>query len=57
MVGIGYPEGILLGLFMLALYGFLFWIVWKFYSVLSRMNENLTGIRRALEGEHRPHVG
>jgi len=49
MVGIGFPEGIILGLFMLAVYGFMFWIIWKFYYVLARMNENLNGIRHALE--------
>ncbi len=44
----GFPE-ILSILVLFGVYGLLFFVVWKFYQVLSRMNDNLTGIRRALE--------
>jgi hypothetical protein len=42
-------TGFLTALFMLAMYAIMFWVIWKFYYVLARMNENLNGIRQALE--------
>ena len=48
MAAVGFP-GIFLALFMLVIYGFVFWVVWKFYEVLAKMNENLDGIRRVME--------
>jgi hypothetical protein len=48
MRGLGFPE--LFAVFlMLFVYGLVLFVVWKFYNVLSRMNDNLTGIRQALE--------
>ena len=44
------PVAILLALF----YGLIFFCIWKFYQVLSRINENLVGIRQALEQSGRP---
>jgi hypothetical protein len=29
------------------------WILWKFYQVLSRISENLAGIRQTLEEQRR----
>jgi type II secretory pathway component PulF len=45
---LAFPE-LLFVLFMLFVYGLVLFIIWKFYNVLSRMNDNLTGIRQALE--------
>ena len=49
---IGGPEKIVLGL-GLFLYGLIFFvtffIIWKFYQILSRINDNIAGIRQALE--------
>lgn len=33
-------------------YGVMFYIVWKFYQMLSKINDNIAGIKRALE--HNP---
>ena len=36
-------------LLMLLFYAFMLFIVWKFYQVLSRINDNLYGIGKVLE--------
>jgi len=33
----------------LLIYGALFFCVWKFYQVLTRINDNIAGIKRALD--------
>jgi hypothetical protein len=40
----------------LAFYGIVFFFVWKFYQILSRINDNIAGIRHAVErnGGDRP---
>jgi hypothetical protein len=43
------PVQIIPLLLFLCVYAFIFFAVWKFYQVLSRMNDNLAGIRRAIE--------
>jgi hypothetical protein len=42
----------------LLFYGAIFYCLWKFYQKLSQMNDNLAGIRRALEygGPNRPSL-
>jgi hypothetical protein len=44
MIGLGFPE-----IIALLWAGFGLWIVWKFYQVLSRIAENLAGIRQTLQ--------
>ena len=48
MASLGLPE-VFVVFFMLIVYAFSFWVVWKFYQVLARMNDNLGGIRQARE--------
>jgi hypothetical protein len=41
---------LLLGLFLYGLMFFvIFFVVWKFYQILSKINDNIAGIRQALE--------
>ena len=47
--GLGSPELMVLSLFWLLP----FWILWKFYRVLSRIAENLAGIRQTLADQSR----
>jgi hypothetical protein len=46
----GFPE--ILAVIPIALlgtiYGFIFYCVWKFYQMLSKINDNIAGIRQAL---------
>ncbi len=56
MSALGFPE-IFFAFFMLCVYGMALFIIWKFYNVLKKMNDNLTGIRQTMErsadGPHR----
>ena len=45
---------VLLVLMMLGIYGVGAWVVWKFYRVLSRINESLMDIGRAIERSSDP---
>jgi hypothetical protein len=40
---------VLVPLFMLVVYGFLGFVIWKFYCLFANINENLEGIRRAIQ--------
>lgn len=46
MRSIGFPEVASLGL---AFYGVIFFCIWKFYQVLSKINGNIARISDALE--------
>ena len=51
MRSIGLPEllvivGVIGGL---AFYGFLFFVLWKFYQMFGKINGNIAGIRLVLE--------
>jgi len=35
----------------LLFYGLVFFCIWKFYAMLSKINDNMAGIRRAFEQE------
>ena len=48
MRALGFPEFVFV-LMLLGVYGLGIWVIWKFYSVLARMADNLDGIRRCLE--------
>ena len=48
MRALGFPE-FLAVMFGLCFYVLIGYIVWKFYSLLTRMNQNLEGIRREIE--------
>jgi len=41
---------------MLALlsYGLMFFVLWKFYELLTKISDNLAGIRRAIEANTPP---
>lgn len=53
MRSIGFPEMLaVLGMGViggLAFYGVIFFSLWKFYQMFSKINENIAGIRRTLE--------
>jgi hypothetical protein len=38
-----------IGFFGLVVYGIIFFCVWKFYQMLSKINDNIAGIRHAVE--------
>ena len=47
---IGPPELLAIVAVMgLLICGVVFFCIWKFYKMLSKMNDNLVGIRRAVE--------
>jgi hypothetical protein len=48
MNNIGLPE-IVVMLMSVAIYGLILLCVWKFYQLLSKINDNLSGIRQAIE--------
>jgi hypothetical protein len=48
MGGLGFP-GFLMVMFTLCVYVLIGYVVWKFYSLLARMNQNIEGIRREIE--------
>ena len=55
MRSIGFPEllvalGSLVGV---VFYGVIFYALWKFYQMFSKINENIAGIRQALESSDR----
>ena len=59
MSSIGLPEFLFIIPFAvigLLFYSVLFFCIWKFYQMLSKINDNLAGIRRAAEqnGPTRP---
>jgi hypothetical protein len=60
MRGFGIPELVFLfvpmALVGLLFYGAIFFCIWKFYQLLSKIDDNLAGIRQAVErgGTSRP---
>jgi len=48
MRSIGFPEILVIGFVPIAVYGVLIYCVWKFYRLLSRINDNIAGIREAI---------
>jgi hypothetical protein len=55
----GVAPVFVLGLFFYGLMFFvIFFVIWKFYQILSKINDNIAGIRQALErnGPGRPSV-
>ena len=55
MRSIGFPELLVtLGMLVGAVfYGVIFYVLWKFYQMFSKINENIAGIRQALESSDR----
>jgi hypothetical protein len=53
MRGLGFPEFLVI-MFTLSVYALIGYVVWKFYSLLARMNQNLEGIRHAVEHQTGP---
>jgi hypothetical protein len=53
MRALGFPE-LFFMFFMFFVYGVAIFVVWKFYQILARMNDNLSGIRRAVERSGNP---
>jgi hypothetical protein len=51
MRSISLPELLVMlgGAVGVAFYGFIFFILWKFYQMFGKINENIAGIRHALE--------
>ena len=50
MRSIGLPElFFIIGVMGLLFSGLIVFCIWKFYYMLSKMNDNLVGIRRAVE--------
>jgi hypothetical protein len=51
MRSIGLPELLVLlgGAVGVAFYGFIFFVLWKFYQMFGKINENIAGIRHVLE--------
>jgi hypothetical protein len=45
-VGLAFVPIVFFGIIF---YGAIFFCVWKFYQILSKINDNITGIRQALE--------
>jgi hypothetical protein len=45
LVTFAFIPAILLGLLF---YGLVFFCIWKFYEMLSKINDNIAGIRQAL---------
>jgi len=52
MSSVGMPE--LLAVIGFAVYGVMFFVVWKFYQVLSHINQNIAGIKRGVRHESDP---
>ena len=50
MRDIGLPElmAIFGGVAAVVFYGLIFFVLWKFYQMFSRINENIAGIKEAL---------
>jgi hypothetical protein len=49
MAPVGVAEFFTVGFFGVALYGVVLYCVWKFYQILSKINDNIAGIRQAVE--------
>lgn len=51
MRSIGLPEVLVAfgGIVAVVFYGFVFFVLWKFYQTFSKINENIAGIRQVLE--------
>ena len=48
MSSLGFPEIFVL-ILPIAVYGVMIYCVWKFYGLLSKINDNVAGIREAIE--------
>jgi hypothetical protein len=60
MRGLGLPEVFMLvpmALLGLLYNGVIVYAIWKFYHLLSKMNDNIDGIRQALERNGRSGPG
>ena len=52
MRSIGFPELVVLlfgGVTPIGFYALLFFALWKFYQIFSKINENIVGIRQVLD--------
>ena len=51
MRSVGLPELMVAfgGIVAIGFYGVMFFVLWKFYQVFSNINQNIAGIKRALE--------
>ncbi|HEY1493765.1 MAG TPA: hypothetical protein VGF49_04450 [Candidatus Solibacter sp.] len=51
MRSVGLPELMVAlgGIVAIGFYGVMFFVLWKFYQVLSNINQNIAGIKRAIE--------
>jgi uncharacterized membrane protein len=49
IIGSSGISGSVVGFFGLVVYCVVFFCVWKFYQILSKINDNVAGIRRAVE--------
>ncbi len=47
MPSVGLPE--VFAVLGVAIYGVMFFVLWKFYQVFSNINQNIAGIKRAIE--------
>ena len=51
-MSVGMPE--VFAILGVAAYGVMFFVIWKFYQVLSHINQNIAGIKRVMEqNDHR----
>lgn len=46
---VGFPMIVLVLFFHGLMFFVIFFVVWKFYQILSKVNDNIAGIRQALE--------
>ena len=55
MRSIGAPElfAAMAGVIGLCVYAVMFFVVWKFYQLLGKINENIAGIRQVMERDGR----
>jgi hypothetical protein len=51
MRSVGLPELMVAlgGIVAIGFYGVMFFVLWKFYQVLSNINQNIAGIKSAIE--------
>jgi hypothetical protein len=46
---VGFPMIVLVLFFYGLMFFVIFFVIWKFYQILSKINDNIAGIRQALE--------
>ena len=46
---VGFPMIALVLFFYGLMFFVIFFVIWKFYQILSKINDNIAGIRQALE--------